>query len=291
MPTRHSKNCGDKHHFTHAEKVKAGLGSLKQKIGSESQLPFGHCCLSMHPAEDAVVSPSGHLYSREAILEYLLLKNKEIKQTQRLFEEQQRRLHSSAGEEAALAEEQAVRDFTQSQDGVADIAGKRKVEAIDPRHQELIKKKIDHTDKAIKLAALQKMSPWLPLYTPSAAPAAIKEPPKRPLSPFSGRPIRTKDLIPVTLTKENETDGGAKQHFICPVSRKTITTQKVVLLRNTGILMLEDTAKQLAYPTMTCPMTGKSFKQEDILHLSKAASGFSASGKTESKVFRPNGVN
>ena len=36
-----------------------------------------------------MVSPSGHLYGREAILEYLLLKGKEMKKTARLFDEQQ----------------------------------------------------------------------------------------------------------------------------------------------------------------------------------------------------------
>ena len=62
---------------------------MTQRLGTESQLPFGYCCLSMHPAEEAVVSPSGHIYSREFILEYLLTKSKELKKAAKAFEEQE----------------------------------------------------------------------------------------------------------------------------------------------------------------------------------------------------------
>jgi hypothetical protein len=43
----------------------------------------------MHPAEEPVVSPSGHIYSREFILEYLLTKSQELKKQQKIFEDQQ----------------------------------------------------------------------------------------------------------------------------------------------------------------------------------------------------------
>ncbi len=67
----------------------SGLGTVKQRLGTESQLPFGYCSLSMHPAEEAVVSPSGHIYSREYILEYLLTKSKELKKLTKSFETQE----------------------------------------------------------------------------------------------------------------------------------------------------------------------------------------------------------
>jgi hypothetical protein len=43
----------------------------------------------MHPAEEAVVSPSGRIYSREFILEYLLTKSKELKKITKAFEAQE----------------------------------------------------------------------------------------------------------------------------------------------------------------------------------------------------------
>lgn len=88
MPARHSKNNSDKHHFTYYEKQKSGLGALKQRLGTESQLPFGYCGLSLQPAENPVVTPSGHIYSRESILEYLLTKSKDLKIAREKYEEQ-----------------------------------------------------------------------------------------------------------------------------------------------------------------------------------------------------------
>lgn len=70
-------------------------------------------------------------------------------------------------------------------------------------------------------------------------------------------------------------------------TRKTITNQKVYLIKSTGALMIEQVATDLVFPTMTCPLTGKKFKLSDVLELKSAASGFSASGSVEAKVYRP----
>lgn len=132
------------------------------------------------------------------------------------------------------------------------------------------------------------------MFTPEAAAAELKAPPKRPASPMTGRPLRAKDLIPINLTVEDNSDisgtssmdGGVR--FICPVSRKTITHQKVVLIKTTKQIMLESVARDLAYPSMTCPITSKPFIMADVLELSQAASGFCAVGSVETSKYRPN---
>jgi nitric oxide synthase-interacting protein len=68
--------------------------------------------------------------------------------------------------------------------------------------------------------------------------------------------------------------------------RKTITHQKVILLKNTGTLMIEQAAKDLAYPSMTCPLTGKSFTQADVLEVKPALSGKAAGGGIIGKVHK-----
>lgn len=60
-----------------------------------------------------------------------------------------------------------------------------------------------------------------------------------------------------------------------------------MLIKSTGALMLEQTAKDLAYPTKTCPLTGKKFDMADVLELVQATSGFSSTGQVEAKVHRP----
>lgn len=63
---------------------------LQVRLGGDSHLTFGHCALCIHPAMDPMASPSGHLYCKECIVEYLLLKTQELKRQKEAFEEQQK---------------------------------------------------------------------------------------------------------------------------------------------------------------------------------------------------------
>lgn len=51
--------------------------------------------------------------------------------------------------------------------------------------------------------------------------------------------------------------------------------------------MIEQAATELAYPTMTCPLTGKRFSMEDVVELKAAHSGHTARGGVEGKLHRP----
>ncbi len=128
------------------------------------------------------------------------------------------------------------------------------------------------------------------MFTPEAE-SRMKAPPTRPQSPMTGRPIRSKELIPINLIEESRdsesSDKSSSVRFICPVSRKTITNQKVILIKSTKQIMLESVAQQLAYPTMTCPITGQLFTMDDVIELSQAASSFAASGAVETSKYRP----
>lgn len=52
--------------------------------------------------------------------------------------------------------------------------------------------------------------------------------------------------------------------------------------------MIEQAAEELAFPTMTCPLTGRSFTRDDVIELARATSGFAATGNVEAKKERPN---
>ena len=76
-------------------------GTTAARLGGASQLSFGHCALSLHPAkEQPVATTSGFVYERAAILEYLLTKTQELKQQQREYERHlQQVLHNEEQEE------------------------------------------------------------------------------------------------------------------------------------------------------------------------------------------------
>lgn len=119
-------------------------------------------------------------------------------------------------------------------------------------------------------------------------------PPERPPSPMSGEPLKLKQLIPLHLVHEGAEDGKKKSQkshgtgrILCAVSHKTITTQPTVAIAKTGQVMLKSVYEELAKPTMTCPMTGKRFKEKDVLELIKGKSGFAASGEVIARKYNP----
>lgn len=52
--------------------------------------------------------------------------------------------------------------------------------------------------------------------------------------------------------------------------------------------MIKQAFDELALPSMTCPLTGKTFKKDDVLELVRASSAFAASGNVIAKKDRPN---
>ena len=103
--------------------------------------------------------------------------------------------------------------------------GKRKesqdIQSNNEEYHAYRRKVIDDRDKDIKLEELKKVSPWIPQFIPEAERSTLTEPPKRPSSPFTGRPLRAKDLIPINLLKESDSTGEntSTVKYICPISR------------------------------------------------------------------------
>lgn len=289
---KHSKKAGDRHHFSYHEKnTNDSLGTMNERLSVDSQLPFGYCSLSLYPTDaDAVVSPSGHIYSKEAILEYLLSKMKEIKQQQQQYEQQL--LDEKLQEQKQVEEEKLgkLKEFAEQQDGGVYALAKRKSSELDTNEYLESRKKVIADDKTREeeIEDLKRVSPWLAQYTPSAEPSKIKIPPKRPSSPFSGQPLRTKDLIPLDLLKEDVSNGNDSSlvRYLCPISKKTITSQKVVLIRSTGAYMLEECYNNIALKSLVCPLTSKKFDKDDVIQLVKPATSFASSGVVEAKKYQ-----
>lgn len=117
----------------------------------------------------------------------------------------------------------SIEKFSETQS--IDSILKRKASDIlsESEYMQSRKKVFDDTDKEAGIVALARVSPWLPQSTPSHTESSIKEPPKRPLSPFSGQPLRAKDLIPIDLVRESTDEEVASMsgpvRYICPVAR------------------------------------------------------------------------
>ena len=288
---KHSKNVNTNPHFGYRERKLANSsnwGSITKRVSSQSNLPFGYCSLTMVPTTSTVATPSGHIYEKEAILEYILHHMKKAnEEEEEAREEQQNALKE---EEAKAASEETIskEEFKRIVDGVSareataqEGSGKRKREIDDSSNDE-------------RIAQLSKSSPWLPAFTPTvgetkkaAGEGGGGGKKKRASSPCSGRPLRAKDLVPLDLKRDSST-ADSTVRYLCTVSNKVITTQPVVAIKSTHAVMLEEVAEQLAYPTQTCPVTSQKFKggKADVLVLKSAQTAFAGSGATELTVKR-----
>mmetsp|Transcript_5498 Transcript_5498/g.8211 ORF Transcript_5498/g.8211 Transcript_5498/m.8211 type:complete len:111 (+) Transcript_5498:58-390(+) len=107
---------------------------------------------------------------------------------------------------------------------------------------------------------------------------------------MSGQPLRMKDLVSIQLQRESSKKAGLEDgKCICAVSNKAITTQPVVAIKKTGVVVLKDVFNKIVKSNkgMVCPITGKKFKEKDILELKKGSSGFAASGDVVATKYTP----
>jgi len=293
---RKSKQPGGHNPLTyHERKCLTKYGTATQRLGTDHQLKFGHCCLSLTPVlDDAVCTPSGHIYSREAILSYLLAKKQEIKEEQISFETRQVSMRHKKLKKEEDDKNILVETFKKKDLGATQMSTESHAIGL----ENLLKRKINTAMKNEMQKDLKRTSFWLSDFQPKKEDQGdfinSEEviPPTRPSSPMSKQPLRSKDLIPITLNWHND-------KCTCAVSNKAITTQPVVLIKKTGVVMLNDVYEDLVLnnkdgqkngksKTLLCPITGKKFKDKnDVLKLQKGKSGFAASGEVVAKKYRP----
>jgi nitric oxide synthase-interacting protein len=283
---RKSKQPGGNMPLTqHERKMHGGsYGTQSARLTSDSQLRFGDCSLSLNAAVDPVVTPSGHIYSREAIVSYLLEKKKEIKENTAAYEAKIALKEQNKTQELASKYEQHKKDFLKKDQGSTFLDANMHQNSF----LESSKRKIDMESKDEGRKRLKHVSYWLVEAQPQADTDEIKHPPnQRPPSPMTGNDLRLKDLTSITLEREG---GNSQAKCICAVSHKAITTQPVVLIKKTGVVMLKDVYEKVVRAKsgdMVCPISGKKIKEKDIMELKKASSGFSASGQVVATSYTP----
>lgn len=311
--TRKSKQPGGHNPLTYHERKSklADYGTEKRRLGADSQLQFGDCCLGLVPAVDPVATPSGHIYSREAILTYLLNKTQELKDAKAKYEAQ---LKSDANKQQQQDESKqvlAITNFCHKDQGSSQLS----TEQHSQSYNHNLSRKIDNQSKEELQRGLKRTSYWLCDSQPEDYTSKAKEeerrkaPPDRPPSPMSGQPLRRKDLISITLQRENDTDGGKASKdqvghrggkCVCAVSLKAITTQPAIAIKPSGAVMLKDVYDSLVVgkkkkdkesssssKKRACPVTGKTFKDKDVIMLQKGTSGYAASGEVFAKKYKP----
>ncbi|CAD7943267.1 unnamed protein product [Amoebophrya sp. A25] len=276
MP-RHSKNRTDLPYATAYERAEAGFGaSHTELLGTDVQLPFGFCCLSLKAALNPVASPYGNIFDREFILNSLMEQKSQMKSLEKAFARQL--------EDEKLLKERD--DFS---------AKRRRIEQFERQETgnevlEDMKFSTSRVEMEVKDKKAERSNNfWVASDAPSAKkrkiqPEELKKHTSCPINP--GKKLRMKDLIPVKFEvcdQEMYDGGGGRGMYCCSVTKKPITHQKVTLLKPSGYVVLEECLKTVVRPTMTCPISGVKLEESDLVPLVPGNTGFSAHNAIETK--------
>src|SRR6056300_1611803 len=179
--TRKSKQAGGNMPLTSVEmkKYSVGYGTTTARLNGVSQYTFGDCALSLHAAEEhPVATPSGYIYEKAAILEYLLVKTRQLKKEKEEYEAWLKKCQTEQNEKDAKRINVQVGEFEESQ---KVLSGK------------ILK---------VEENPLKRTSYWLAEFQPEQAKSpnkSLNSPQKRPSSPNSQKPLSKKDLIFLNL--------------------------------------------------------------------------------------------
>lgn len=295
-------------HFplTHYERTKkfksSNYGTTTTRLSGDTQVQFGYCALSLAPIRNddetskskdsvndteattttiAMVTPSGHLYGKQAIYEYLLTKNAEYKEQMTAYEEQQQQQQYVDPEESAKRQRE---EFEQAN------SNKR------------VKTVTTSTAKGGEPNVLKRTSYWLPTSQPAAVDVQHKAP-DRPCSPYSGEPLKRKNIREVELVRKVNSED-----VLCAVSEKAIRNQPTVAYwtkggdkNKPGVVVLKevydmtiaesDTKKKKSdstnkkEPKLICPLTNLRIKH--TIELTSGGSGFAAHNAVQVKTYKP----
>jgi nitric oxide synthase-interacting protein len=110
---RHSKNAGSmgSETLSYAERRALGFGTVRERVGRDSQGRYDDCALSLQRAVDPVVTPDGYIFSREAILTNLLAQKKAIRRKTAAWAAAQEADAARASDRAEVAREAALIAF------------------------------------------------------------------------------------------------------------------------------------------------------------------------------------
>lgn len=279
--TRHAKNCTAgtvySYHERKKDSEKSGYGTLERRIGKDSVKDFDCCCLTLQPCREAVITPHGFLYDKEAILEYIIHQKKENIRKLKEYEKQKNKEKAELAEIGEAEHRAKVESFVAKEGSI--ISKPSNVFSADPPSTS--------GESVSNISGEQKKhlpSFWVPSLTPAAKKTIAKPPEKVVLCPMSGKPLKLKDLIPVKFTPINDPDDkksliNKQARYMCAVTHDVLSNPvPCAVLRTSGVVVTMEAVEKLLRKDMLDPMNGTKMTEDDIIPMHRGGTGYSASG-------------
>ncbi|KAL7069900.1 hypothetical protein ACQ4LE_010860 [Meloidogyne hapla] len=307
--TRHAKNATAASVYTYHERRKdasvSGYGTLHERLGKDSMKSFDCCSLSLQPCREPLISQQGHIFDREAILNYILDQKEAYKRKLKVWE-QQKRIDEEKIENALKKEKDKVKEKLIALES-APLPQKTQIPST-PDVRPLKRSQNDKIEgpssskKVFEEESISNMegakakewkSFWVPVLSTTAEPDRIEKPSNKILCPISGVELKFKELLPVKFTPIDERIEfnkliAMKERYICPISRDVLTNSiRCVYLKTSQSVVCSPCMEKIIRLDMIDPLCGKSLQDSDVIELSRGGTGYAATNDLKAKLIRP----
>jgi len=286
--SRHSKNNTAGAVFTYGERkmIAKEYGTLKQRVGQDSQKEFERCYICLQKVKDPKACTEGHLFCNDCIIESLVTQKKKLEVNLKEWERQQQVLSARAKEEDEVKKNKQIEDFEKSQVDLrtTEVVKNKNLFNEDAETQDksnIIQKLKTQEDVAVKRPGMIKDNFWMPENNKTLDNFMKEKPSSQMICPGDNKHnIKLKQLVKATFDE-------AGDKFVCWICKKELKFQKICMLPKCGHAMCKSCLELTSKTSTKCPVCNQNFKKEDIINMKEAQSAFSAHNKVVTEKYTP----
>uniref|UniRef100_A0AC35FLZ1 Nitric oxide synthase-interacting protein homolog n=1 Tax=Panagrolaimus sp. PS1159 TaxID=55785 RepID=A0AC35FLZ1_9BILA len=302
---RHGKNATASSVYSYAERKKdsaqSGYGTLHARLGADSVKPFDCCCLSLQPCREPLISPDGYIFDKESVLKYILHRKDMYAVEVKAYQHHLKILEEKDESKRKALEEEAKKKFAYND--------RHLVASTDPESNETVERVVDipaYDADGLPIAgtaykSVSNMTPaeakshrsfWDPSIAASLKEGTITKPDKTIRNPYTQKPLKYKDLLPVVFTPIDSTLShaqveGSRDRYMCPVTRDVLTNSMKCCYLKTSNRVVNAACIDMILKDGSDPINGKKLTKDDIIHMHRGGTGYARTNMLKANLYRP----
>jgi len=281
---RHSKNNTASSIFTYGEKQKLKeYGTLKQRIGQDSQRKFEMCHLCLHKVENPRCCEQGHIFCNDCIVEYLVNEKKRLKKINEEYEDKCKLIESKKGEEVQRNKEKFIENYERIEN-ITNLKKKPK-EVVESNEDDEIIKKIKNSQLNSLMSEkseLIKENFWIPETNIKPKDILGERPSDKLLCPaVRTHTINYKKTYKAIFCEDTE------KNFVCFSCKKEMKYQKVQMGKKCGHVFCKMCMEKLCLKENKCMVCNSQIRKEDLISITEGYTSFIMHNNVEVEKYQP----